>query len=112
MNILPFAEMVQPFRGAAHDLKDDGNGALIPVEIGHGEGDALTLFIDAQNDELPRFRLAGNEGRIHFHQRHGRVEFPLFYNFVHNDILKTFSVITHIIIIDNAHLFKRFAAHL
>lgn len=44
--------MSELFGGGADRLHDDGNGALLTVEVVDGDGDAFTVFIDAQDDEL------------------------------------------------------------
>ena len=101
VNILALVEVVEPLRRSADDLEDDGNGALFPVEIGDREGDALPFLVHAQDDELPRLCLSGDEGRIHFHQRDGGVEFLLFNNFIHNltvlSALKSFCFYRYIV---------------
>ena len=86
VDILAFVQVIEALGGTADDLENDGDGAPFSVEIGDREGDALPFFIDAQDDELPRLRLAGDEGRLHFHERDRRVQLSLFQNLVHNDL--------------------------
>ena len=71
MNAVALIEMIQPLGGAADDLEDNGDRAFFAVEIGDGERDAFARFVYAQDDELTRLRLFGDEGGAHFHQRDG-----------------------------------------
>ena len=69
----------------ADNLENDRNGAGFAAKPGDGQGDALPLFIHAQNDELPRFGFSRDERRLHFHERDGWIEF-----FFSNDLIHTF----------------------
>ena len=80
-------QVVQLFRGGAHDLENNGHGAALPVEVRHSQGDAFALFVHPQDDELPRLRLFGNERRLNVHPGHGGVEHLFFYNSVHRSKL-------------------------
>ena len=46
-------QVVQLFRGGAHDLENNGHGARFPVEVRHSQGDAFALLVHPQDDELP-----------------------------------------------------------
>ena len=61
--------MGQLFGGGAHGLDDDGNGALLGIVVINGDGDALTVLIHTQDDELARLGLLGDQGRLDLVQR-------------------------------------------
>ena len=84
---VPLLLVVELFGGAPHDLEDDGDGALFPVEGGDGQRDALPLLVHPEDDELPRLRLAGHGGGLHLHEGDGGVEHPFFHNAIHRRLL-------------------------
>ena len=62
----------------ADDLKNDGNGAGFAVKSGDGQGDALGIFLGADNDKLPGLGLFGNQRRVDPQLGHSGVQFPPF----------------------------------
>ena len=76
-------QAVELHGGAADDLENDIDGALLPVVPGHGEGDALAVLQRAHNDKLARLRLFGDEGRFNDHLCHGGVQRDFFSDLIH-----------------------------
>ncbi len=76
-------QVVQLFRGGAHDLENNGHGARFPVEVRHSQGDAFALLVHPQDDELPWLSLFGDKGRLNVHPGDGGVEHLFFHNSVH-----------------------------
>jgi len=52
----------------AHLLEDEGDGALLAVEIGDGQGDAFPLLNHTHDDKLAGLSLAGDQRGINHHQ--------------------------------------------
>ena len=71
------------FRGGAHGLHDDRNGALFPVIVMDGDGDTLAIFIHPQDDELARLCLLGHHGSLDLIQDHGRLQGCFCNNAIH-----------------------------
>ena len=67
-------QVIQLFGRCAHHLKDHGDAAFLPVKIRHGQWDPLAVLVRPQNDELPGFRLAGDERSLHLQPCDRRVE--------------------------------------
>ena len=67
-------ELREVFRRFADRLNDDRNAAFFAVVIGDGEGDAFAELVDAQDDELPRFRFFSDGRREDFHQKYLRIQ--------------------------------------
>src|SRR5699024_5764052 len=76
---------VQLDGGVAHDLEDDIHRAGLPVVAGNGQGDALAVLQRADDDELPRLRIAGDQGRLDAELGHGRVQGDLLCDPVHGE---------------------------
>ena len=47
---------------SSHLHEDNGNGALFPVPVGDGKGDAFTFFVNPDDNELSRLSLLGYIG--------------------------------------------------
>ena len=62
------------FRGSAHGLHDDGDGALLPVVVMDSDGDTLAIFIHAQDNKLAGLGLLGHHGGLDLIQDHGRLQ--------------------------------------
>ena len=67
-------QVIQLFGRCAHHLKDHGDAAFLPVKIRNGQRDPLAVPVRPQNDELPGFRLAGDERSLHLQPCDRRVE--------------------------------------
>ena len=76
-------QIAQQLGGQTHLLEDDGDGALLPVVVADGQGDALPVLIHPQNDKLARLGLLGDEGSLHLQQGDAGVENLFSYNFKH-----------------------------
>nr|DAY59144.1 MAG TPA: hypothetical protein [Caudoviricetes sp.] len=76
-------QMVQLFRGGAHDLENNGHSARFPIEIRHGQGNAFPFLVHSQDDELTRLRLTGDEGGLDLHPGDGGIEHLFFHDAVH-----------------------------
>ena len=59
-------------RGLAERLDHHGDGALVAVEIGHRQRNALAAFVQAQHDEMAGLRRVRHVGGLHLPQE-GRV---------------------------------------
>ena len=86
MDVVTLVQRTQCLGGEAHLLEDDGNGALLPVIAGDGQGNTLTLFINAEDDELTGLGLLGNEGGFDVHEGDGGVQLFFANDFIHIDI--------------------------
>ena len=75
--------MSELFGGGADRLHDDGNGALLTVEVVDGDGDAFTVFIDAQDDELAGLGLLGHHRRLDLVEGHGGLECFFLHDAIH-----------------------------
>ena len=84
LDVLALPLVVELLGGGAHELEDDGDGTARPVIGGDGQGDALAVFIHAEDDELAGLALAGHGGGLDFHQGHGGVENSLFDDPIHS----------------------------
>ena len=51
--------------------------------MGNRQGDTLRILLGADNDELARFRLFGNQRCFNDHFGHCGVQFPLFNDLEH-----------------------------
>ena len=51
-DIVAFFNSVEHSGGVARGLHHNGNGALFPVISSHGNGNALTLLVQTEDDEL------------------------------------------------------------
>ena len=67
-------ELREVLRRFADRLNDDRNAAFFAVVIGDREGDAFAELVDAQDDELPRFRFFSDGRREDFHQKYLRIQ--------------------------------------
>ena len=76
-------QLVELIGRGAHDLEDDGHAPGLGVGVGYRQGNALAGLVHAQDDELPRLRLARDEGRRNVHPRDGGVERFFLQNGVH-----------------------------
>ena len=70
----PSFRWLQLLRGGAHGLDDDGDGALLRVIVVDGDGDPLAVLIHAQDDELARLGLLGDQGCLDLVQGNGGTE--------------------------------------
>ena len=77
-------QVVEQLGGGPHDLEDDGDGALLPVKVGDGQGDALPVLVDPEDDELARLRLFGDEGGVDDHPGDGGVQRLFFQYEIHS----------------------------
>ena len=84
LEVLALLLVVQLLGGSAHELEDDGDSALLPVIGGDGQGDALAVFIHAEDDELAGLALPGHGGGLDLHQGYGGVQNPFFYDPIHS----------------------------
>ena len=71
---LAFFHRIQLHRGASDHLIDDRNGTRLAVIIRNGQRHALTVLMRTENDELARFRLAGNKRRFYHHLGNRRIQ--------------------------------------
>jgi hypothetical protein len=63
-DVVSLLQLFEHGRGLAEDEVDDGDGALVPVGVGDGQGDAFALGVHAQDDEVPRLRLGRDVRRM------------------------------------------------
>ena len=68
-------------------MRDRARLAIIARD---GQRNAFAVLIDAKDNELPGFRLAGHERRLDIHHRDGGIQFALFDDFVHVVCLPSF----------------------
>ena len=85
-DVVALVQGAQRVGGEADLLEDDGDGALLPVTAGDGQGHALALLVNAEDDELACLCLAGNEGGLDVHHGDGGIQFLFANDFVHNAI--------------------------
>src|SRR5699024_10339795 len=85
MDFVAHLQGVQLHGGVAHDLEDDVHRAGLPVVAGDGQGDALALLQRADDDELARLRLLGDQGRLDAELGHSRVQLDLLRDPVHGE---------------------------
>ena len=85
MDFVTHLQGVQLHGGVAHDLEDDVHRAGLPVVAGDGQGDALALLQRADDDELARLRLLGDQGRLDAELGHSRVQLDLLRDPVHGE---------------------------
>ena len=52
----------------ADRLDHQGDGALVAIEVGDGERNALAVLVEHDDDELPRLGGLGHQGMAHFEQ--------------------------------------------
>ena len=83
LNVLALGFMSELFGGGADRLHDDGNGALLTVEVVDGDGDAFTVFIDAQDDELAGLGLLCHHRRLDLVEGHGGLERFFLHDAIH-----------------------------
>ena len=76
-------QAVQLHGGAADDLEDDLHGTGLAVVTGDREGDALAVLKRADNDELTRLCLFGDQRGFNDHLCHGGVQRDLFSDLIH-----------------------------
>ena len=76
-------EQVKLLGGIAHLLENNGDGALLAVIARDGQRHALSLFINAENNELPGLRLPRNQRGLNLHQRDRFIQHALFYDRIH-----------------------------
>ena len=78
---------MEHLRGAARGLHHDGDSALLAVPVRDGDGDALALLIQAEDDKLTGLRVPGGQGRLDLEQADGLgvVEETLGYYLVHGN---------------------------
>ncbi len=62
------SEPPELFGGAANTLHDNSYLAFLRIAIRDGDGDALAVLMDAQDDELARLVFPGNVGRFNAEQ--------------------------------------------
>ena len=74
----------QLFRGGAHGLDDDGDGALLRVIVVDRYGDSLAVLIHAQDDELARLGLLGDQGCLDLIQGDGGTEGLFSHDTIHS----------------------------
>ena len=75
----------QHFRRLAHRLDHDGDGAGFPVIVGDGQGDALAVLVQTQDDELSGQALFGDQRGLddELNDRAGLIQWPFAYNRKH-----------------------------
>ena len=83
MHILALFEGVQLHGACADNLENDGHSACCGIIMGNRQGDALGILLGADDDELARFRLFGNQRCFNDHFGHCGVQFPLFNDLEH-----------------------------
>ena len=83
MHGLALFEGVELHGTGADNLKNDGDSACLAVKACDGQGDALGILLGADDDELARFRLFGNQRCFNDHFGHCGVQFPLFNDLEH-----------------------------
>ena len=84
LKVLSLLLVAELFRGCAYQLEDDGDGALLPVVGGDGQGNALAVFIHAKDDELAGLAFPGHSRGLDLHEGHCGVQYPLFYDPIHS----------------------------
>ena len=83
MDTLADLQAVQLHRGAADDLEDDVHSALFAVVVMDGDGDALTVLVDTQNDELAGLSLFRHHRRLNLVEDHSGLERFFFHDAIH-----------------------------
>ncbi len=83
LNVLALGFMSELFGGGTDRLHDDGDGALLTVEVVDGDGDAFTVFIDAQDDELAGLGLLCHHRRLDLVEGHGGLERFFLHDAIH-----------------------------
>ncbi len=83
LDVVALVQSAQGLGGEAHLLENDGNGALLPVIAGNGQGDPLAHLVDAENDELTGLGLPGNEGGFDVHEGDGGIQLFLANDLIH-----------------------------
>ena len=79
---VPLFQSSEVFGRFTDFLKNNGDRSVFGIRIGDGQGDSFTVFIDAQNDELPGLPVAGDLRRIDFELLDIRSQNPLEGDFV------------------------------
>ena len=82
-NAVALVQHIQTFRRVADLLVDDGDGAARGIRSGDGQRNAFSVFVHAQDDELPRFRFFRDIRRLHLHERDRFMQRTLCYDSVH-----------------------------
>ena len=78
-----FLHVAQLHRGGAHGLNDDGDGSFLRVVGVNGNGDAFTVLVYAQDNELSGLGLFGHQGRLDLIEGHGGPKCLFSYDSVH-----------------------------
>ena len=76
LNEVAFVFVVKQFGGSADDLEYDLDGAVFLVAARDRKGNSFPVLIDAQDDELSRLRLLGDERSLYVHHGDGGIQFP------------------------------------
>ena len=76
--------MCELLGGGTHHLEDDLDRAGQRIRAGYRQGDALTLLVHAEDDELPRLGLSRHERRLDLKLDHRGVQDPFICNSVHS----------------------------
>ena len=85
LNVLALGLVAELFGRSADRLHDDRHSALFAVEIMDGDGDALTVLVDAQDDELAGFGLLCHHRCFDLVEDHGGLERFFFHDAIHED---------------------------
>ena len=83
-DVIALVQRAQSLGGETNLLENNGYSALLPVVTGNGQGNTLTLLVNAEDDELPGLCLLGNKGGLDLHQRDGIVQLFLSNDLIHN----------------------------
>lgn len=78
MHGLALFEGVELHGTCADDLENDGDSACLAVKACDGQGDALGIFLRANDNKLAGLCLLGNERRMDPEFGHGGVQLPPF----------------------------------
>ena len=76
LNEVALVLVVEQFSGSADDLENYLDGAFFLVTARDGKGNSFSVLIDAQDDELSRLRLPGDERSLYVHHGDGGIQFP------------------------------------
>ena len=60
LNVIADIQRRHQRRRLAHNLKNDGDGSLLPIRINDGQRDPLPLLVDLEDHELAGLTLPGN----------------------------------------------------
>ena len=84
LEAVALAQVGELFRGGAHRLDNDGDGAFFRVIGVDGNGDPLALFVHPEDDELSRLGLLGDQRSLDLIQGDGGAKGFFSNNFVHS----------------------------